>query len=240
MVVGELLVAMRNAELVQPPHKPAGAVEQIELILLAAVDVERLQPAEIVRLGVDRNDRVLPRPIRPAGALLCFFPVPISALRPTRIASTPPTRYSLRRHSDRADYRRRVLAPRRVGVANYLSFDLDDGGTTMAEQQKAGSSNAAQIEFWNSAASRAWADEHERMDRAVAEVTKALLDLAAPQPGEHVLDVGCGSGTTVLELAARVGPGGHVLGADISNQSVARARQRIAEAGLRHAGGIGA
>ena len=81
-------------------------------------------------------------------------------------------------------------------------------GTTMAEQQKAGSSNAAQIEFWNSAASRAWADQHERMDRAVAEVTKALLELAAPQPGEHVLDIGCGSGTTVLELAARVGPDG--------------------------------
>jgi len=27
MVVGELLVTMRNAELVQPPHEPAGAVE---------------------------------------------------------------------------------------------------------------------------------------------------------------------------------------------------------------------
>ena len=50
-----------------------------------------------------------------------------------------------------------------------------------------------------------------------------------------MLDIGCGAGTTVLELAARVGPGGHVLGADISDQSVARARQRIAEAGLRHA-----
>jgi ubiquinone/menaquinone biosynthesis C-methylase UbiE len=101
--------------------------------------------------------------------------------------------------------------------------------------QKAASSNAAQIEFWNSAASRAWADQHERMDRAVAEVTKALLDLAAPQPGERVLDIGCGSGTTTLELAARVGPDGHVLGADVAEQSVARARERIATAGLRHA-----
>jgi SAM-dependent methyltransferase len=104
----------------------------------------------------------------------------------------------------------------------------------MADQQ-AVSPNAAQIEFWNSAASRAWADQYERMDRAVADLTKALLDMAAPQPGEHVLDIGCGSSTTVLELAARVGPGGHVLGADISNQSVARARQRIADAGSRHA-----
>src|SRR5438132_1671554 len=104
----------------------------------------------------------------------------------------------------------------------------------MADQQ-AVSPNAAQIEFWNSAASRAWADQYERMDRAVADLTKALLNMAAPQLGEHVLDIGCGSGTTVLELAARVGPGGHVLGADISDQSVARARQRIADAGLRHA-----
>jgi SAM-dependent methyltransferase len=77
--------------------------------------------------------------------------------------------------------------------------------------------------------------QHERMDRAVAEVTKALLELAAPQPGVRVLDIGCGSGTTTLELAARVGPDGHVLGADIAEQSVARARERIATAGLRHA-----
>src|SRR5882724_9112723 len=65
VVVGELLVAMRDAKLVQPSHEPAGTVEQIELILLAAVDVERLQPAEIVRLGFNRNNRVLAQPIRP-------------------------------------------------------------------------------------------------------------------------------------------------------------------------------
>ena len=104
----------------------------------------------------------------------------------------------------------------------------------MADQQ-AVSPNGAQIEFWNSAASRAWADQYERMNRAVADLTKSLLDLARPQPGEHALDIGCGSGTTVLDMAARVGPGGHVLGADISDQSVARARQRIADAGSRHA-----
>jgi SAM-dependent methyltransferase len=63
----------------------------------------------------------------------------------------------------------------------------------------------------------------------------AALDLAAPQPGEHVLDIGCGSGTTVLALAAHVGPRGHVLGADIAAASVARACERIAAAGVRHA-----
>src|SRR3984893_16941250 len=57
---------MRNATLVEPPHEPTGTIEQIELILRAAVDVECLQSAEIARLGFDRNDRVLPQPIRPA------------------------------------------------------------------------------------------------------------------------------------------------------------------------------
>jgi ubiquinone/menaquinone biosynthesis C-methylase UbiE len=102
--------------------------------------------------------------------------------------------------------------------------DLDNPkGTTVADHPAA-TGNAAQIEFWNSAATRAWADQYARMDRAVAALTKELLDSAAPQPGERVLDIGCGAGTTVLELARRVGPGGHVLGADVpSHRSPGRA-----------------
>ena len=88
---------------------------------------------------------------------------------------------------------------------------------------------------WSSAATRAWADQYARMDLAIAALTKELLDLAAPQPGERVLDIGCGPGTTVLELARRVGPGGYVLGANVSKPSVARACERIATASLRHA-----
>jgi SAM-dependent methyltransferase len=53
-----------------------------------------------------------------------------------------------------------------------------------------------------------------------------------------VLDVGCGSGTTLLELAARVGSRGHVLGADIAQASVERARERIAASGLANAKAI--
>jgi hypothetical protein len=51
---------MRDPEFVQPSYEPAGAVEQIELILFAAVDVERFEPAEIVRLAFDRDDGILP------------------------------------------------------------------------------------------------------------------------------------------------------------------------------------
>jgi len=104
----------------------------------------------------------------------------------------------------------------------------------MASEQTA-SPNLAQREYWNSAATRAWSERHDVIDRQFAALTQVVLDLAAPQPGERVIDIGCGSGTTVLALAARVGPHGFVLGADLSEPSVQRARERIAQAGLGQA-----
>jgi SAM-dependent methyltransferase len=65
----------------------------------------------------------------------------------------------------------------------------------------------------------------------MAEVTDAALAAAAPRPGENVLDLGCGTGTTTLRLAEAVRPTGRVLGIDISEQQLALARQRMAAAG---------
>ena len=95
--------------------------------------------------------------------------------------------------------------------------------------------NAREVQFWNSAATRPWAELHEPIDRLFAGLTQLILELAAPQPGERVIDIGCGSGTTVLELARRVGPTGYVLGADISQHSLEKARERITAAGLSQA-----
>jgi ubiquinone/menaquinone biosynthesis C-methylase UbiE len=86
--------------------------------------------------------------------------------------------------------------------------------------------NAEQIEYWNSKVGDTWARMQERLDRAFTPVTAALLSVAAPQPGEAVLDVGCGSGETTLALAAAVGDGGSVLGVDISAQLLERASAR--------------
>jgi SAM-dependent methyltransferase len=90
----------------------------------------------------------------------------------------------------------------------------------------------AQREFWNGEATRRWVIEQARIDRLMSNVTEAALAAAAPKPGESVLDLGCGTGTTTLRLANAVGPNGHVLGVDISEQQLGLARQRVAAAGV--------
>jgi len=53
-------------------------------------------------------------------------------------------------------------------------------------------------------------------------------DLAAVGPGDRVLDVATGTGDLAFELAGRVAPGGEVVGADFSEEMLARARAKSA------------
>lgn len=92
--------------------------------------------------------------------------------------------------------------------------------------------NAAQIAYWNDRAATTWTAFQERLDALFEPLTAIALAAAAPSAGEHVVDIGCGCGATVLALADRVGPAGQVLGMDISEPMSARARERIAAAGL--------
>ena len=89
-------------------------------------------------------------------------------------------------------------------------------------------SNAEQIDYWNGKVGDTWVMMQERMDLALTPVTAALLAAAAPQPGELVLDIGCGAGETTLAMDAVVGEGGHAIGLDISEPLLARARTRAA------------
>jgi precorrin-6B methylase 2 len=49
------------------------------------------------------------------------------------------------------------------------------------------------------------------------------------RPGDHVLDVGCGTGANLPHLVAAVGASGHVTGIDLSESMAAHARTRVAE-----------
>lgn len=95
---------------------------------------------------------------------------------------------------------------------------------------------ADQAAFWNGPGGAAWLASHERIERGIAGFGESALAVAAPRPGERVLDIGCGTGGTTAALAAAVGSSGHVLGVDISEPLVAASRaQHIANATFEHA-----
>ncbi len=65
---------------------------------------------------------------------------------------------------------------------------------------------------------------------------RAVFDLLDPQPGERVLDLGCGDGTLTAEIVAR---GATVVGVDASPAMVAAARAKGIDARLGDAAGLG-
>lgn len=90
-----------------------------------------------------------------------------------------------------------------------------------------------QREYWNSRVGEEWARQADRTDAMFAGLTDAGMAVLALQAGERVLDIGCGAGATTLMAAESVGPSGHVVGVDISQQLLGLARER-AKAGARN------
>jgi SAM-dependent methyltransferase len=93
--------------------------------------------------------------------------------------------------------------------------------------------NQEQIDYWNADAGQRWVEAQQRLDRQLGRVTEALFKTAAIKPGAKVLDVGCGCGETTVIAGKRVGAWGKVLGVDVSEPMLARAGERVAEAGLK-------
>ena len=62
----------------------------------------------------------------------------------------------------------------------------------------------------------------QEVDRRFAPVVEHVITRAALQPGQHVLDLGTGTGAVALQAAALIGPGGELqfvvkLGRDADN-----------------------
>jgi SAM-dependent methyltransferase len=82
-----------------------------------------------------------------------------------------------------------------------------------------------QREFWERRAD-AWERRADEIGAFSDTYGQAAIDALAPQAGERVLDIGCGPGSTTIELGKRVGPDGEVVGADISAAMIAAAERR--------------
>ena len=62
---------------------------------------------------------------------------------------------------------------------------------------------------------------------------RRAADLADLSPGDRALDVATGTGDLALELAARVAPGGEVVGIDFAERMLELARAKAVEANVR-------
>jgi SAM-dependent methyltransferase len=95
------------------------------------------------------------------------------------------------------------------------------------------STNAEQIALWDGPGGERRARRPHLIDAQVRLHNERLRAAAAITPGEHVLDIGCGTGQTTRQAAqAAAGKEGGALGVDLSAAMLAVARRLSDEAGL--------
>lgn len=80
------------------------------------------------------------------------------------------------------------------------------------------------VEFWNEKGPL-WVRLSELINSAAKPFGAAAMEALELRENERVLDVGCGTGSTTRELAARVGPMGSVVGVDVSKPMLESARE---------------
>jgi SAM-dependent methyltransferase len=95
------------------------------------------------------------------------------------------------------------------------------------------SPEALKGEDWAGEMGARWLANLDRFEGMIAPIGAALLARAAYQPGERVLDLGCGGGATTMAIAQAVGPEGEALGLDIAPMLIAPAEERAADARSR-------
>jgi SAM-dependent methyltransferase len=78
---------------------------------------------------------------------------------------------------------------------------------------------------------KAWAEAYELIDLQLSPLGLRAIEALGVGSGDIVLDVGCGTGQTLLQLAERVGPEGQVIGVDVAPLLLEIARRRTGSLG---------
>lgn len=90
------------------------------------------------------------------------------------------------------------------------------------------------INCWNEILVPKWLRFRHLLSGNGAIHSAAAYPWFAFQPGDRVLDIGCGFGETSLEIGRMVAPGGEVVGLDCTEAFVRIAREECAATGLAH------
>lgn len=105
----------------------------------------------------------------------------------------------------------------------------------MSQAHAAPPAEAPKGEDWAGEMGAKWLANLDRFEGMIAPIGEAMMQRASFQPGERVVDLGCGGGATSRAIAAAVAPGGEVVGLDISSDLVGEAQRRADAAGLANA-----
>jgi SAM-dependent methyltransferase len=91
--------------------------------------------------------------------------------------------------------------------------------------------SSEQDQLWNGSSGRAWVESQALLDETFCPFETLLAEAALARSTHRVLDVGCGTGSTTLAVARRLGASAACVGVDISDPMLARARARAAREG---------
>jgi SAM-dependent methyltransferase len=91
--------------------------------------------------------------------------------------------------------------------------------------------NDEQARLWNGPSGQSWVEAQALLDRAFRPFEDRLVEAASTGPHRRVLDIGCGTGSTTLAVARRLGAASRCVGVDISEPMLALARTRGAHEG---------
>ena len=93
--------------------------------------------------------------------------------------------------------------------------------------------SSEQEQLWNGPSGQAWVESQELLDQVLGPFETLLVEAAATRSPRRLLDVGCGTGSTTLAIARRLGTGARCRGLDISEPMLALARARAQREGSR-------
>jgi len=94
--------------------------------------------------------------------------------------------------------------------------------------------NADMVAYWDGERGESWVARADQFDRQLEIYGLRAVAAAAPQPGETVLDIGCGAGATAFEASQAVGSSGRVVGIDVSRPMLAVANRRAQAEAYTH------
>ncbi len=93
------------------------------------------------------------------------------------------------------------------------------------------SANEEAIRAWNTVLFDRFLQYRDVLIEGLSAHSDRALALYPPEPGERVLDIGCGFGDTTLQLAQLVGPDGGAVGIDAAERFIDLAREEAEAAG---------